>query len=183
MSEGRLVIVSGPSGVGKDTVIRRWLETDPRTERVVTCTTRPPRPSEVPGVSYRFLSRDEFLAMAERGELLEHKIVHGNLYGTPAEGVEEILRRGKIAVLSIDVQGAAEVRAKRPDALAVFLLPPSREELERRLRNRGEDSEEQIRLRLRNAEAELAAAASYPVRVVNDDVDRCAAELRSLVPE
>ncbi|MCX7799207.1 MAG: guanylate kinase [Fimbriimonadales bacterium] len=179
---GSLVIVSGPSGVGKDTVIRRWLETDPRLERVVTCTTRPPRPNDVPGVTYHFLNRQEFLRRAREGHLLEYKEVHGNLYGTPLAGVQDILGRGKIAVLNIDVQGGTEVLAKRPDAIGVFLLPPSMEELERRLRSRAEDSEEQIRLRLRNAIEEMRAASAYPHQLVNDDVDRCAAALSALVP-
>lgn len=179
---GTLVIVSGPSGVGKDTVIRRWLETDPRTERVVTCTTRPPRPSDEPGVTYHFFDREGFLRRARQGELLEYKEVHGNLYGTPLASVLDILERGKIAVLNIDVQGGIEVLAKRPDAIGVFLLPPSMGELERRLRSRGEDSEEQIRLRLRNAQEEIRAGSVYPHRLVNDDVDRCAARLSGLVP-
>lgn len=170
---GRLVILSGPSGVGKDTVIEAWRRRDPRVERVVACSTRAPRPGERDGVDYRFLSVEDFHQMAGSGSFLEHKLVHGNWYATPKESVDRLLAEGKIAVLKIDVQGALSVMEQRPDAVSVFVLPPSDEELERRIRSRGQDSEETVRLRLENARAEIAQADRYQFRIVNDDVERC----------
>lgn len=170
---GRLVILSGPSGVGKDTVIDAWRARDPRVQRVVAYTTRTPRTGEVDGVDYRFVSREEFDRLAASGAFLEHKEVHGNGYATPAAEVERLLAEGKIAVLKIDVQGAAEVRRLRTDALSIFILPPSEEELEKRIRARATEGAEAIRRRMENARAEMAEALSYDVRVVNDDVARC----------
>lgn len=178
---GRLVILSGPSGVGKDTVIAAWRAADPRVERVVACTTREPREGEVAGVDYTFLSRDEFLARAEQGAFLEFKEVFGNLYGTPLSEVARITGEGRIAVLKIDVQGALAVMEKRPDAVSVFLLPPSQEELERRIRGRATDSEETIRKRLAGAEREMAEAHKYQHRIVNGDLNVCVAELMKAV--
>jgi guanylate kinase len=170
---GRLVIVSGPSGVGKDTVIEAWKRRDPKVERVVACCTRPHRPGEREGVDYRFVSVKVFHQMAEEGEFLEHKLVHGNWYATPVATVDRLLAEGKTAVLKIDVQGALAVMERRPDAVSVFILPPSEEELERRIRSRGHDSEETVRLRLQNARDEMALADRYHHRIVNDDVERC----------
>ena len=170
---GRLVILSGPSGVGKDTVIEAWKRRDPRVERVVACCTREPRPGERDGVGNRFLTVEEFHQMANDGAFLEHKLVHGNWYATPRESVDRLLSEGKIAVLKIDVQGALAVMGQRPDAVSVFILPPSDEELERRIRSRGQDSEETLRLRLDNARAEIAQADRYQHLIVNEDLERC----------
>lgn len=168
---GRLVILSGPSGVGKDTLIEAWRARDPRVERVVAWTTRAPRPGEVDGVDYCFVTPEDFQRRAERGGFLEHKLVHGNWYGTPLDALEEMLRIGKIAVLKIDVQGGLEVMAKRPEAVSIFIHPPSWQELERRIRSRATETEEKVRLRLQNARKEIEAAQRYAHHVVNDRVE------------
>ncbi len=181
MNGGRLVILSGPSGVGKDTVIDAWRAADPRVERVVATCTRPPRTGERDGVDYDFVSPEEFHRRAEAGAFLEHKEVHGNWYATPVAGVESRLAEGKVAVLKIDVQGALDVMERRPDALTVFLLPPSLEELEARIRGRGQDDEAAIERRLATARWELDQAGRYQHRIVNDEVPRVVEELRRIV--
>ncbi|MCW5937053.1 MAG: guanylate kinase [Fimbriimonadaceae bacterium] len=167
---GKLVILSGPSGVGKDTVIEAWRQRDPRVERVVATCTRAPREGEVQGTDYDFVSHEHFHRMAAEGRFLEFKEVHGNWYATPLAGVEARLAAGKVAVLKIDVQGALEVMRKRPEALTIFLLPPSLEELERRIRSRGQDDEATIQRRLEGARRELACVDKYRHQVVNDDL-------------
>jgi len=178
---GILVILSGPSGVGKDTVIDRWHRVDPRVERVVAATTRAPRDGEVDGVHYHFRTEAEFVAMTERGEFLEHKLVHDKRYGTPLADMERRLAAGKITILKIDVQGALEVMERRPDALSIFILPPSREELQARILSRATDSPEAIEKRLRIAEEEMDLADRYRYRVVNDDVDRAVGEIAAII--
>lgn len=182
LGEGRLVILSGPSGVGKDTVIEAWCAADPRVTRVVAATTRAPRPGEADGVDYHFMDVDSFLRMAEDGAFLEFKEVHGNHYATPLRQLEGLLDAGKVAVLKIDVQGAAEVTPKRPDAVTIFLLPPSDEELERRIRGRGTEDEATVALRLRAAHDEVVRSAAYAHRLVNDDLPGLVARLREIVP-
>ena len=165
-----LVILSGPSGVGKDTVIDAWAARDPRVARVVAYTTRAPRVGERDGVDYRFVTVDSFLECAEMGDFLEAKEVHGHHYATPLKDMEALLAAGKVAVLKIDVQGALAAMALRPDAISVFLLPPDPHELERRLRERGTDDPATIARRLENARGELALSERYAHRLVNDDV-------------
>lgn len=180
--QGRLIVLSGPSGVGKDTVLRRLFELSPSLRYSVSYTTRAPRTGEVDGVSYSFVDEPTFREMLARGEFLEHAEVFGHhLYGTSARRVDEALARGEYIVLKIDVQGAAQVRERAPEAIFVFLLPPSDEELFRRLRERGTDSGEDLQRRLQEAAAELAEAAHYDHRVVNDEVDRAAREIIALV--
>ncbi|MFO0370505.1 MAG: guanylate kinase [Armatimonadota bacterium] len=183
MSLGQLIILSGPSGVGKDTVLDRWRARNPLVKRVVTYTTRAPRPGEEDGEDYHFRSNSEFLALAEQGAFLEWKEVHGNLYATPLADMEQMLADGLWAILKIDVQGAAEAVQRRPDALSIFLLPPSREELERRLRGRGTEDEAKVQQRLENALRELDAAGDYAHQVVNLDVETCVDELERIVRE
>lgn len=178
---GKIVILSGPSGVGKDSILNRWKTADPRVVRVIAYCTRPPRHGEVDGVDYHFVSREQFMAKAEAGEFFEYKEVHGNLYATPLRDMEALLADGRIAVLKIDVQGALSVMEKRTDVLSIFLLPPSLEELERRIRSRGTDDEATIQKRLKNAHEELAVADRYQHRVVNDDLDRAVAEIMEIV--
>ena len=179
---GRLVILSGPSGVGKDTVLDAWRLRNPRVQRVVAATTRMPRPGEVDGVDYHFLTREAFLNKANCNEMLEFMEVFGNLYGTPVEGMERLLAEGKVAVLKIDVQGALTVMEKRPDAVTVFLLPPSPEELEARLHARSTDDPKEIELRLQTAHAEIAIGMShYSHHVINADVDQAVDELEAIV--
>lgn len=179
--KGQLLILSGPSGVGKDTVLDAWAQRNPRVKRVVACTTREPRNGERDGIDYTFLTREEFEKRIEAGQFLEHKEVHGNLYGTPLECVDHLLQQGKIVLLKIDVQGALAVMAARSDAYSVFLMPPDLTELERRLRGRAQDSDEAILKRLKNAEGEMDLAKHYHMTVVNGDVEEAVAQLEALV--
>ena len=180
-SRGRLVVLSGPSGVGKDTVLRRLFELDPNLRYSVSYTTRPPREGEVHDESYSFVDEESFRRMEADGAFLETAVVHGNHYGTSLSRVREALARGDDIVLKIDVQGAAQVREKAPEALLVFLLPPSVEVLRRRLRRRDTEDGDSLRRREADALRELAQAGSYDHRVVNDDVDRAAHEILSIL--
>ena len=175
-------MVSGPSGAGKTTVVERVLAR-PGHARAVTATTRAPRGGEAAGVDYEFLGEDEFRARIERGELLEHANVHGNLYGTPRSHVEEILERGEVCLLNVDVQGAAQIRGRIEPALFVFLVAPGAEELERRLRGRDADDEETVARRLAAAVEEMARKSEYDVTIVNDDLVRAAEELATRIEE
>jgi guanylate kinase len=166
-----LVIISGPSGVGKDTIIEalRRLPRDPDYHYVVTCTTRARRPGETDGVSYHFLDRERFLALREAGELLEANEVHGNWYGTPRAQVREALARGHDVILKIDVQGAQVVKENVPEAVLIFIVPPSLETLFQRLKSRATETADQLELRQRNAAIELARQEDYDYIVENDD--------------
>ncbi len=180
-----LVIVSGPSGVGKDTVIDA-LRRHPdgvRRHYVVTCTTRPRRPYEVDGVHYRFLDDAGFLALKQAGGLLESTEVHGHWYGTPRQQVRDALRTGDDVILKIDVQGAAVVKQKVPEALLVFLVPPSLEDLFVRLQSRATESANELDIRQRNAALELAHQDDYDYVVVNEtgEVERTAARIDQII--
>jgi guanylate kinase len=174
---GLLVVIAGPSGVGKGTVHARVREALPDSVLSVSATTRPPRAHEREGVDYRFVDRAGFEGMVGRGELLEWAEYAGHLYGTPRAAAEAAVAEGRIVVLDIEVQGALQVRDREPDALLVFLSPPSFEELERRLRSRGTEDEAGIARRLEVARAEVAQRDAFDVTVVNDDLDRCVAEV------
>jgi guanylate kinase len=180
---GKLVILSGPSGVGKDTVINEWQAKNPDVRRVVAYTTRAPREGELDGRDYNFVSLELFQRLAEEGAFLEHKEVHGNLYATPLRDMEALLSDGHIAVLKIDVQGALTAMRLRPDALSVFLLPPSWEELEKRIRGRGTEDSESLATRLQNAREELELADRYQYQVVNGDLLSTVADLEAIVQE
>jgi len=177
-----VLIVSGPSGSGKSTLVQRVLEL-PGTMPSVSCTTRPRRTTEASGKCYDFVTEAEFEAMAERGEFLEYARVFGkHSYGTPKKWLEESRKKGLDLVLEIDVQGAAQVKEKLPESVAIFILPPSRQELERRLRDRGQDSGEEITRRLAQARDEIAAFGKYyDYCVVNDDMERAGREAQSIV--
>jgi guanylate kinase len=177
-----VLIVSGPSGSGKSTLVQKILEL-PGTMPSVSCTTRPRRATEASGKCYDFVTEAQFEAMAARGEFLESARVFGkHSYGTPNKWLEEAHRKGLDLVLEIDVQGAAQVKQKLPESVAIFILPPSREELERRLRSRGQDSDEEIRRRLARARDEILAFGKYyDYCVVNDDVERAGRETQSIV--
>jgi len=180
MSEGRLVILSGPSGVGKDTVIDAWKSLDPSVERVVARTTRAPREGEVDGVDYVFLSTHEFETLIGKGYFLEYKRVFDHYYGTPLREVERILGEGRIAVLKIDVQGALDVMPLRPDAMTIFLLPPCLDSLRKRIEGRRKDAPDVISKRLEKAHGEIALAGHYQHQIVNDDVEKAVRKLQEL---
>ena len=179
--KGTLLVLSGPSGVGKSTVLRRMMDGRDDMAFSVSATTRAPRPGEEEGKDYFFVTRERFDEMVERGELLEHAEFVGNCYGTPRSQVEQRLEAGITVVLDIEVQGAAQVKALMPEALTVFLAPPSLEALEQRLRGRGTETEEKIRSRLETARRELLLAPTYDFTVVNDDADRAASELAEIL--
>ncbi len=180
---GRLVVLSGPSGVGKDTVIDAWAARDPMVRRVVAYATRDPRPGEVDGVDYHFVPLSEFEKMKADGAFLEAKNVHGNWYATPLVDMRRMLEDGFVVVLKIDVQGALVAMEVLPGCLTVMLLPPDDEELERRIRGRGTEGEEAVARRLENARHELSFASRYQHAVVNHDVDQTVAEIMRLVEE
>jgi guanylate kinase len=176
-----VLIVSGPSGSGKSTLVQGILDL-PNTMPSVSCTTRPRRATEASGKCYDFVTEAEFDAMVARGDFLEYAKVFGkHSYGTPKRWLEESRKTGKDLVLEIDVQGAAQVKGKLPESVAIFILPPSREELERRLRSRGQDSDEEIARRLARARDEIAAFGNYDYCIVNDDVERAGREAQAIV--
>jgi guanylate kinase len=177
----KVFVITGPSGVGKGTLIARLQERIPGLELSVSATTRPPRPGEVDGRDYHFLDPDEFGRRAEAGEFLEHATYSGHRYGTLRSEVEERLQRGSSVVLEIEVQGARQVRAAMPESVQVFIAPPTPADLRRRLEERGTDDSEAIERRLATAEEELAAEDEFQYVVVNDDVERATAELEGIV--
>ena len=177
----RLTVLSGPSGVGKDSVIELIRARSPWVWLSVSVTTRPKRDYETDGVHYHFVNRDEFKRLVDAEQLLEWAEFAGNLYGTPRAPVEETLRHGKPALLKIDLQGARQVRKAMPEALLVFLAPPSVEELHRRLIGRGTEDPETIRLRLEHADEELSAESEFDTTVVNDSIEHAAEELLRLL--
>ena len=177
-----VLIVSGPSGSGKSTLVQKILEM-PGTMPSVSCTTRPRRATEASGKCYDFVTSEQFEAMVARGEFLEYARVFGkHSYGTPKKWLEESRVKGLDLVLEIDVQGAVQVKEKLPESVAIFILPPSRYELERRLRSRGTDADEEIARRLAKAQGEIAASAKmYDFCLVNDDVERAGREAQAIV--
>jgi guanylate kinase len=175
-----VLIVSGPSGSGKSTLVEKILEV-PGTLLSVSCTTRSPRKTESDGKWYNFVTEGEFQQMVERGEFLEYAQVFGkNWYGTPRKWLEEAQAEKKDLVLEIDVQGALQVKRKLPGAVAVFVLPPSRAELERRIRARGQDSEDEIHRRLERARQEMLNYSSYDFAIINDDLERAGREVQAI---
>jgi guanylate kinase len=174
-------VITGPSGVGKGTLIRGLLERVPELELSVSATTRKPRPGEREGVDYHFLDPEEFERRAAAGEFLEHACYSGNRYGTLRSEVERRLADGAPVVLEIEVQGARQVRAEMPEAVAVFIAPPSREALRARLIGRGTDTPEQVDERMRTAERELEAQPEFAHVVVNDRLERATDELVRVV--
>jgi len=177
-----LVILTGPSGAGKDTLAAALGSRPGSTIGfAVTATTRPPRASERAGRDYHFVSEAEFERMSRDGELLEQAIVYGQHKGVPTASVRRVLDEGKDVLLRTDIQGARFIKAQLPGAITIFVAPPSREEMERRLRGRDSDSEEQIALRLQTAAGEIDAAGEFDYTVVNDDLERAAAEIEAII--
>ena len=180
MSKGKLFVISGASGVGKSTVLKRVMEARKDLIFSVSATTRKPRDGEIDGVHYYFITDAQFRAMIDRGEFLEYNEHHQVLYGTPASQILDKQERGNV-ILDVEPNGAFNVRKARPDATLIFVMPPSREELERRLRGRGDTSEEQITIRLNRADWEMDQSVHYDYVVVNDQVEACADKILEII--
>ena len=178
---GKIFVMSAPSGGGKTTLDAEVLAQNPNLARSVSMTTRSPRPGEKSGDDYVFVSEPEFEKVRKQDGFLESATVFGRHYGTPKKFVEDQLRKGKDVLLVIDVQGAMAVKKKRPDAVLIFVNPPSMKELERRLRERKTDSEDAIQLRLKVARDEMAKSKEYDYRVTNDDLKKAAAETNAII--
>lgn len=178
---GNLFVVSGPSGAGKGTLLLQVIERIPDAWVSVSATTRSPRPGEIEGVHYFFLDTDHFKSLVEQDGFLEWAQVHDNYYGTLKQSVIDHMNAGDQVILEIDVQGALQVRKALPEAHLVFIEPPSLEELERRLRQRGTETEDVISSRMKTAEVELAQKMEYDVQVVNDDLERAVDELVEVI--
>jgi guanylate kinase len=180
-ARGRLFVIAAPSGAGKTSLVRSLMGREPGLRFSISYTTRPQRPNEVHGRDYFFVAREEFDRMVAAGEFLEHATVFDNSYGTARRQVEDSLAAGQDLILEIDWQGARQIRAALPECRSVFILPPSRPELERRLRGRGTDAEEVIQRRLRDAAGDMGHWREFEFVVVNDDFERALAELQAIV--
>ncbi len=178
---GLVFVVTGPSGAGKGTLVERLMKARPECRFSVSSTTRPRREGEDEGVQYEFVSGDEFERRIAEGHFLEWAEVHGKFYGTPSRFVDEGVQQNRVVVLDVDVQGGASVRRARPDAVSVFIYPPSLESLRERLVGRGTDSPQVIEVRLANAPGEMAQYVHYDYVIVNDDVETAAARLIAIV--
>lgn len=181
--EPKLFVISGPSGAGKGTLVSRIREQHPALGLTVSATTREPRPGEVDGESYYFLSDDEFARRVDADEFVEWAEVHGHRYGTLVSEVTSNLDAGRSLILEIDVQGAFQVKKRFPDAILIFIMPPSLEVLAERLSARGTETEESLSLRLANAKAEIELAPRYDDVVINDDLDDATAELLQVIQQ
>ena len=181
MRKGTTFIICGPSGVGKGTVVARLLASDPTLYFSVSATTRPPRAGEEDGVHYHFLDRETFEQWIAAGDFLEYAEYVGNLYGTPRLYVDRAMEQGRDVLLDIEIQGAEQVRQKRPETVRIYVAPPSWAELERRLVGRGTEDMEKVRFRLARGREEFAAARDFDYLVINDTVDRAVDELRAIL--
>jgi len=179
--QGMLIVVSSPSGGGKSTVIREVMKQDPRLEYSVSVTSRSPRPGEVNGESYHFVTEEDFRAWINRGVFYEWAVVHDNLYGTRRDIVEERLRRGHDVIMDLDFQGGLNIKKQAPASVLVFILPPSMTVLEERLRDRKTDSEETIRLRLHNALEEIRHATQYDYVLINEELDATIKQVKGII--
>lgn len=181
MQTGRLIVLTGPSGVGKGTLLKSLLQRHPELYLSISATTRLPRPGEIDRQHYYFVTRDEFEKMLQAGELLEWAEYAGNYYGTPFAPVEQQIQQGRLVILEIELVGARKIHDTFKSALRIFILPPSVEELEQRLRSRGQDSEEAIAKRLSCAKAELDAADEFDLQIVNDDLETALLSIESAI--
>ena len=182
MSNGKIIVISGASGVGKSTVLKEVMKARQDLVFSVSATTRAPRPDEVNGVNYHFITRENFLDMVHNGEFLEYDEHHANLYGTLYSAVKDATQKGHV-VLDIEPNGAMNVRNKYPDAILIFIMPPSWEDLEARLRGRGDTPEDQVQIRLNRARWEIDQASKYDYQVVNDQVDTCIEEILKIIAD
>lgn len=178
---GLLLVLTAPSGGGKSAALKKLLALDPKLGYSVSYTSRPPRGNEVDGKNYHFVTRAKFEELAAAGAFYEHAEVHGNLYGTSAETIDRALAEGRDIAMDVDVQGGLNIKRRQPLAVLVFLMPPSMEVLEKRLRGRGSDKEEQIELRMKNAVREIESWAKYDYVVMNEDLDQAVGEVRGIV--
>ena len=182
MSKGKLVVISGASGVGKGTVLGIMMQKRKNLQFSVSATTRPPRPNELDGVHYYFVTKERFEEMIAAGDMLEYSAHNANYYGTPRAQAEEKMKSSSV-LLDIEPNGAGQVKKAAPDAVLVFIMPPSMEELERRLRGRGDTPEDQIAMRLERAVWEMEQRYWYDHVVVNDDAERCADEILKIIAD
>ena len=183
MKRGLLIVISGPSGVGKDTLIRRLLELDTNLVYSVSGTTRQPRPGERPDENYTFLTREQFEALVAKGAFLEHANYNGHLYGTFRDRVQKARDAGRDVVLKIDVQGAEQVRRLMPDAVFIFVVAPSEQELEHRQEQRGSESPQDLASRREIGKREMTYAKEYGHVVMNDDIERAVGEIRQIIED
>lgn len=179
--KGLLIVVSGPSGTGKGTVCNKLLQETPELAYSISATTRQPRAGEQDGVNYYFLTKEKFETLIAEGGFLEYANVYGNYYGTPLAKLQERRAQGEDILLEIDTQGALNVMRRCPDGVFIFLLPPSIEELERRIRGRGSETEESLARRLGSARKEIAIGRRYKYVVINDDVDQAVSLIKSII--
>jgi guanylate kinase len=177
VQRGRLIVVSGPSGAGKDTLIKAALEAIPELALIASATTRKPREGEMDGKDHVFLSREEFARWIEEDRFLEWAVYSGNLYGTPKQSVEELLQKGRSVILRIELQGARQIKERRPDAVMVFVLAPSLEETRRRLESRATETSESVESRMSTAIKEIAARDEFDYEVVNEDREQARKEM------
>lgn len=181
MQKGLLIVISGASGTGKGTVCKKILSDLPEVAYSISATTRAPRPGEVDGKEYYFLSVEKFKSWIADGKFLEHAEVYGNFYGTPLNKIEERLNRGEDILLEIDVQGALNVKRKCPEGVYIFLLPPSLEELKRRIEGRGTETPESLSRRMKNALAEINVGLEYDYVVVNDSIENAVEKIKAIL--
>lgn len=181
MRKGKTFIICGPSGVGKGTVVAKLLASDPTLYFSVSATTREPRPGEVDGKHYHFLSREQFEKWIQEDAFLEHAEYVGNCYGTPKQYIDKAMNQGRDVILDIEIQGVEQVHQKRPDAVRIYVAPPSWEELERRLIGRGTEDMEKVKSRLARGKEEFLAAKDFDYFVINDTVDRAVEEITAIM--
>ena len=179
--KAKLFVVAGPSGVGKGTIIKELIKENENLKYSVSSTTRKPRPGEIDGINYNFLSQNEFKNAIEKGQFLEWAIYNGNYYGTNQSTVNEALKNGKSIILEIEIQGAIQIMEKCPEAVFIFILPPSYEELEKRLRGRNTEDEQTILNRLKITKKEMEIGEKFKYKIVNDDVENAVAQVKSII--